>query len=75
MSSEDKAIFNRVKNVNFIEVENAGGFIGHAYFRKNPAVLSDISLVIQNSSKPGTKGRPLIKKFGNFWLLKKNYPF
>jgi hypothetical protein len=75
LSENEKKVFARVKNVNFINVEDVSGLIGHAYFRENPGVLSDISITLQNSIPPGTKERPLKNISGNFWLLKKNYPF
>jgi len=75
LTKDEKSVFAQVKNVNFIEVESVSGLIGHAYFRENPGVLSDIATIIQTSSFPGTKKRPLENKTGNFWLLQKGYPF
>ncbi len=75
LSRDEREIFARVKNVHFIDVEDVGGLIGHAYFRENPAVLSDISLIVQASSVPGSKARPLKNITGNFWMLPKNYPY
>jgi len=75
LNTNERAIFARVKNVHFIDVENVGGFIGHDYFRKNPGVLSDIAITVQKFLAPGDKGRPLRNLSGNFWLLPKNYPF
>jgi esterase/lipase superfamily enzyme len=75
LSENEKKVFARVKNVNFINVEDVSGLIGHAYFRKNPGVLSDISIILNNSSFPGGKKRPLENISGNFWLLKNDYLF
>jgi len=74
LEPSEKKIFAQVKNVNFIDVEDVGGFIGHAYFRENPAVLSDIAITIRSSLSPGHTGRPLKNIGGNFWLLDKHYP-
>ena len=74
LGQTERKIFTQVKNVHFIDVEDVGGFIGHAYFRENPAVLSDIAITIRNSWPPGHPGRPLKNLAGNFWLLEKNYP-
>jgi len=73
LTENEKKVFARVKNVNFINVEDVSGLIGHAYFRENPGVLSDISTILRNSSLPDSKERPLENISGNFWLLKKNY--
>jgi esterase/lipase superfamily enzyme len=61
-------------NVHFIDVEAAGGDLGHAYFRDNPAVLSDIILTLRSGALPGSAERPLDRVRGNFWALHDNYP-
>lgn len=61
-------------NVHFIDVEAAGADLGHAYFRDNPAVLSDIILTLRTGALPGTTIRPLDRVRGNFWSLHDNYP-
>ncbi len=74
LSASDRDIFARVRNVAFVDVGDIGGFIGHSYFRENPAVLSDIALVLRTDARPGTATRPLQNKGGNFWLLPPRYP-
>ncbi len=61
-------------NVHFIDVEAAGADLGHAYFRDNPAVLSDIILTLREGALPGTDTRPLDRVRSNFWSLHENYP-
>jgi esterase/lipase superfamily enzyme len=61
-------------NVHFINVEAAGGQLGHVYFRDNPAVLSDIILTLRTGALPGEAERPLERVRGNFWSLHDNYP-
>lgn len=61
-------------NVHFIDVEQAGGKLGHVYFRDNPAVLSDVILTLRTGAFPGGPERPLQKVRGNFWSLHSNYP-
>lgn len=63
-----------VPNVHFINVEDAGGKIGHAYFRDNPAVLSDVVLTLRTGALPGSPERPLEKVRSQFWSLHSNYP-
>ncbi len=63
-----------LKNVHFINVESAGGKIGHVYFRDNPAVLSDVILALRTAALPGEPSRPLELVRSNFWNLHANYP-
>ncbi|MEL6314180.1 MAG: alpha/beta hydrolase [Pseudomonadota bacterium] len=72
---EDLASFERIRTVNTILVEDAGGRYGHSYFRDNPAVLSDIVLALRSRSLPGTPFRPLDNKLGSVvWTLHPDYP-
>lgn len=64
----------RAGNVHFISVEDAGGGIGHAYFRQNPGVVSDIVLTLRTKENPGGDARPLENVKGNFWNVHRNYP-
>ena len=72
---EEKAIFSRVKNVNFVDIPDVDGLIGHAYFRENPGVLSDIAIAIRHGAAPGEDLRPLEHVAINFWELPKDYPY
>ncbi len=74
LDENDKKIFARVKNVNFINVEGVNSFVGHAYYRAHPGVLSDIAILIGKHLAPGEPGRPLQHNQINFWTLPKNYP-
>ena len=69
----EQVIFGNVERVNFIRVANAGGAFGHSYYRENPMVLSDIVLLLNTCSPPGSATRPLERQSGNFWLLSNTY--
>lgn len=71
----EREIFAEVGTVSFINVEGVLGFTGHAYFRTNGNVLSDIARVIENSAAPGSPSRPLQKINGNFWNMTESYPY
>jgi pimeloyl-ACP methyl ester carboxylesterase len=75
LGPEEREIFARIKNVNFINVEQVGGNVGHSYFRKNPDVMSDIILTLQTGALPGGSERPLKNITVNFWNMHKGYPF
>ncbi len=66
-----KANAARVTVVNF-EGESTG--YGHDYFRTNPAVSSDLVLMIRYGFKPGETGRPLEHIGLNFWRIPEGYP-
>jgi len=74
LSDSDKAIFQQVKNVNFVGVEGVKSFFGHNYYKNHPGVLSDIAILVRQNLKPGEAGRPLIHEEINFWTLPENYP-
>jgi len=73
-SEDDWQKLTRTQNVTFIDVEAAGGSLGHSYFRDNPAVLSDIILTLRSDAAAGSPERPLDLIRGNFWSLHANYP-
>jgi hypothetical protein len=73
-SEEEWRQLGDLGNVQFIDVEAAGSDLGHAYFRDNPAVLSDIILTLRTGAVAGSVERPLDVVRGNFWSLHDNYP-
>lgn len=74
LTEREWAELGEIPNVNFINVEDAGGKIGHSYFRDNPAVLSDVVLILRTGALPGSKLRPLENVRSQFWSLHRNYP-
>jgi esterase/lipase superfamily enzyme len=66
-----KANAARITVVNF-EGKSTG--YGHSYFRTNPAVSSDLVLMIRYGFKPGDAGRPLEHIGLNFWRVPEGYP-
>ena len=60
--------------IHFIRVEGAGGSESHSYFRNNPAVLSDIVLVLRTRAFPGGTLRPLEADPDTIWRLHHDYP-
>ncbi len=73
LTTQEREIFTRVKNVNFINVKDVSSFYGHDYYRTHAGVLSDIAVTIRQKSRPGTESRPLVLDRGNFWILPKDY--
>ena len=51
------------------------GSFGHNYFYSNPAVSSDLMLVLRYGKAPGAEnGRPLGIKDDGFWTINDDYP-
>ena len=62
-------------NLNLIDARVKTGFIGHGYFHSNPAVSSDLILILRDDLDPGVEnGRPLKKQATNFWEIHPGYP-
>ena len=74
LSAGEADLFAALGNVSFINVEDAGGRLGHSYFRRNPAVFSDIILTMRTGDLPGTTVRPMENLKGNFWTIHADYP-
>ncbi len=74
LSERELADLKGPGNVNIVIVDGGSVQLGHAYFRENPAVLSDIVLALRTRAMPGTQFRPLDPVAGNIWNLHQNYP-
>lgn len=74
LTDREWAELGEISNVNFINVEDAGGRLGHSYFRDNPAVLSEMVLILRSGALPGSAERPLDRVRAQFWSLHRNYP-
>jgi esterase/lipase superfamily enzyme len=71
----EKQVLTHVPNLDFITYSGAlGGTFGHAYFRENPAVASDVILLLRYGAPPGqANGRPLKRLSDNVWQIDDNY--
>ena len=62
--------------IQLIDVKAKTDFFGHGYFISNPAVLSDLILILRDNRLPGAEnGRPLLRGEGGFWELNDGYPY
>jgi esterase/lipase superfamily enzyme len=64
----------RAGRLSIVDFEGESTGYGHDYFRTNPAVSSDLVLMIRHGLKPGEPGRPLENIGLNFWSLPEGYP-
>ena len=64
----------RVPEVAFVRAKVKTDFIGHSYFYSNPAVSSDLILVLRDGRAPGAQyGRPLERGDDGFWTIRDDY--
>lgn len=64
-----------LRGIAFVDARVNTGFIGHGYFQDDPAVSSDLVLVLRYDRDPGeANGRPLKQIAPNFWQIDESYP-
>lgn len=64
----------KLRDVSFIIADVDDGYLGHSYFYKNPAVSSDLILLIRDNRPPGAEhGRPLRKNDEGTWVIDDDY--
>jgi esterase/lipase superfamily enzyme len=65
-----------VDKVDIVEARVKADAFGHSYYHANPAVSSDLLLLIRYGAEPGSPERPLREIIPNYWLLDDEaYPF
>jgi esterase/lipase superfamily enzyme len=74
LSPQQQETLAQADGIQVVDVNVKSGFIGHSYFITNPAVLSDIILVLRDGRRAGAEnGRPLERMDGVFWSLDDRY--
>jgi esterase/lipase superfamily enzyme len=73
---EEMEDLRRAKTVQIIDAKNSkAGAFGHDYFHSNPAVSSDLVLLMRYQLSPGADtGRPLGGTGNGFWSIDDHYP-
>ncbi len=62
-------------NVDIVDAQVRTDFTGHGYFLSNPAVFSDVILMLRYDRAPGAEnGRPLTALIPNYYILDDRYP-
>jgi len=78
LTAEEVAIVeSNSKRITFVQFEGKKvrtEAFGHSYFRTNPAVSSDIVLLLRYGLKAGNLGRPLVRVGKSFWKIPSGYP-
>jgi esterase/lipase superfamily enzyme len=65
------AMFSQLQ---IIDANVKSDMIGHAYFHTNPAVSSDLLLVLRDNRGPGAEnGRPMTHRNDGFWEIRDDY--
>lgn len=75
LTATEKRVTSLLSDMHIVNADVRPDLIGHGYFHSNPAVSSDLILILRDNRDPGSEhGRPLINKAVNFWELNDNYP-
>lgn len=75
LTDQQKANLETGLQFNIIQAKVATTFLGHDYFHSNPAVSSDLILMLRDNKDPGAEnGRPLTRQLANFWEIVDGYP-
>ena len=62
-------------NADIVDARVRTDYTGHGYFLSNPAVFSDVILVLRYDRTPGAEhGRPLTEVFPGYYILDDRYP-
>lgn len=75
LTDQQKANLETDLQFNIVQAKVATTFLGHDYFHSNPAVSSDLILMLRDNKNPGAEnGRPLVRQLANFWKVVDGYP-
>ena len=75
LPAEERLALADLAGVDFIDARVSSDFVGHSYFYTNPAVSSDLILLLRDDRLAGAEhGRPLKHIRGSFWELDDDYP-
>jgi len=69
LGDRERAIFQQIRNVHFVNVSAVTGASSHTYFSENPEVLEDMVEIIATDALPDDPRRNLIHEEANFWRL------
>ncbi len=71
--SQRKAL-GTLAQLQLVDVKVKTDWLGHSYFYGSPAVSSDVILVLRDNRAPGAEhGRPLLRRYDNFWEMRDDY--
>ncbi len=74
LREDERTALARLPGVAFIDARVSADVFGHSYFYQNPAVSSDLILLLRDNCRPGAEhGRPLTRESGAFWRLSDDY--
>lgn len=76
LTPEQRARLKEISSVDIVDARVKTGFLGHSYYHSNPAVSSDIMLILRYGAEAGSPQRPLKEAAPNYWVLDDEaYPF
>lgn len=74
VSAAQLQVLSYFRNLDFVDSRVDSDFIGHGYFYNNPAVSSDVILILRDGRDPGAEnGRPLKPLAAELWRIEDGY--
>lgn len=74
LTPQQRKSLSMFPQLQIIDAQVKSDMIGHAYFHTNPAVSSDLILVLRDNKSPGIEsGRPMAHRDDGFWEIRDDY--
>ena len=73
-AGEARSVEANTKRITVVNFKGDSDRFGHSYFRTNPAVSSDLVLLLRYGFRAGSPGRPLEPIGQSFWRIPPTYP-
>jgi esterase/lipase superfamily enzyme len=73
LAEEQRVGLRRTASVQFVDARVKVGFLGHGYFHDNPAVSSDLIMLLRENCDAGSEFRPLARDEDLFWRISDDY--
>jgi esterase/lipase superfamily enzyme len=69
ISGAQLAMLEDVGRLDIVDARVETGFLGHSYYHSNPAVSSDLILLLRYGADAGSPQRPLRRAASRYWVL------
>jgi esterase/lipase superfamily enzyme len=75
-SADEEELLTRIGAYDIVDAKVKTGALGHSYYHSNPAVSSDLLLLLRYGARAGSPQRPLKQVIPGYWVLDSDdYPF
>jgi hypothetical protein len=75
-TADEARLLEQIGAYDFVDARVKTGPLGHSYYHSNPAVSSDLILLLRYGARAGSPERPLKQITSSYWVLDdEDYPF